>query len=88
MEDLLIQLWRGNIRPMEKEEGKEILELQRLIRINAEKMEGMLDAEQRRRLETYVDCIHEYYALFSEQAFCCGFRLGSGLIGQAWLSKD
>ncbi len=89
MENILIELWRGNIQPAQMGgEGKDLQELSRLMAINAEKMEGMLNAEQRRRLEKYITCIHEYYDLYAEQVFCNGFRLGSKLFAQAWQETD
>ena len=89
MRNILIELWRGNVQPMQMgTDRKDLQELSRLMAINAEKMERMLSEKQKQRLDAYIDCIHEYYDLYTEQVFCNGFRLGSGLVAQAWQETD
>ncbi len=89
MENILIELWRGNIQPAQMNvEHKDLQELSRLMAINAEKMENMLNEDQRQQLDKYITCIHEYYDLYVEQCFCNGFRLGSKLFAQAWQETD
>ncbi len=83
---MLSDLWQGKISPLEAcNHQEEVQRLLSLVRINSEKMEQMLDVEQRERWEKYVECMHEYYSLLAEQGFIAGFRLGSTLFAEAWV---
>ena len=89
MNNILAELWRGNIQPSQRGMArKDLQEVSRLMAINAGKMDEMLDKAQKQRLEKYITCIHEYYDIYAEQVFCNGFRLGAGLMAQAWQETE
>lgn len=81
----IAKLWNGEIQPVMHmdERSTEIKELEKLIRLNYEKLEENLENELKDRLENYRDCIDEYMALVNEQAFCKGFCLGTSLTAEA-----
>ena len=84
MNRMLIDLWNGQLSPIEDaHNGEELRELLRLVNINHEKLQAMLNQDQQARLEKYSSCTHEYYSLFAEQAFCSGFRLAWQLLAES-----
>lgn len=87
MANTLTDLWNGNLAPLEQSENDaEMEELIRLIERNREKLDAMTSKKQQERLERYITGINEYYALFAQNAFCTGFRLGSRLFAESWLA--
>ena len=61
----------------------EIRELEDLIERNRTSLEEKLDKNQIEILKTYTDCINEYILVFTEQAFCDGFSVGTKIIVEA-----
>ena len=85
---ILFDLWNGNLSPIkEGRDSEELRQLIYLINSNYEKLQAMLNQEQQKRIETYAACVNEYCSLFAEQAFCSGFRLGSGLFAESWIDN-
>lgn len=85
MKNILINLWDGNISPIENcgKNNPEIENLIRLIEINDEDLINILNEEQRTVYKKYVACKDEYLYLITEQAFCDGFSLATKILKEA-----
>ncbi len=85
MQQTIIELWRGNINPLEnaKTNNAELKKLMELINRNYSRLESTLGDEQKIILEKYTDCFEEYLNVLGEYAFCQGFSLGSKIIKES-----
>ena len=82
MNNILTNLWNGDISPIEKFEvnNSEIRDITRLMSRNSEKLEESLTKSQKEIFEKYINCVDEYLSLATEQAFCKGFSLSCKLL--------
>ena len=87
MQQTIIELWRGNIAPVEHcgAHDMEANHLLTLMEQNREKLCKGLTAAQAEVFEKYMDCSGEYLLRMSELSFCEGFCLGSKLATEALL---
>lgn len=78
MENILEELWRGNLIPQERdtENGKALRELLKLKDRNHDRLRETMSAEQRETLEKYDDCIDEIHDIIEFEIFSYAFRLG------------
>lgn len=85
MAKIISQLYRGNLDPI-RVVGNSNIEMRRtenLITSNFNKLQEILDEENKEILEKYNEYIKKYVALISEQAFCDGFCLGRKISSEA-----
>ena len=82
MNNILANLWNGDISPIEKFEvnNSEISDITKLLTKNSEKLEETLTESQKEIFGKYIGCAEEYLSLATEQAFCTGFSLGCKLL--------
>ena len=85
MDNLLVDLWYGQVHPSEKSgtDDPEIKNLVRLIEENRIRLDKALDANGKERLCALSDCYSEYTDFVAEHAFCDGFRLAFRLFTTA-----
>lgn len=85
MTDTIRQLWNGNLDPIRYLglNNKEIKQLETLMQRNEENLGKHLNEDEKEMLEKYHDCMSEYTALISEQAFCDGFCFGAKMVIEA-----
>ena len=78
MENILEELWYGNIDPMEQSTGKcrSIKELIKLMGRNRDRLCDSMTAEQRETLAKYDDCVNEMHSIMELKIFTYAFRLG------------
>ena len=84
------QIWNGNLEPAEHlgRSSREIIQLEKLIARNLEKLETVLNDDQKPFLKRYCDAVDEYALLNYEQAFCEGFCLGARIIAEALIGAE
>lgn len=89
MKHTLEALWNGNIAPGpncgigDYEIEKESI----LADKNLEALSKIMDPNQKRLLEKYIDCKESYCSLLASQAFCDGFSLAAQLLTEALLDR-
>lgn len=90
MTSIIAHLWSGNLDPITQlgENNREIRELECLMQKNLEKLEADLSEKAAETLGKYSDCVSEYLAIISEQAFCDGFCLGTKILAEAMHRAD
>lgn len=82
MDILFEQLWNGNLVPC-KTCGRgdpELKELAKLIEKNKSILDDVLGEAQKKHLQNYMDCCHEYDYLLTVHAFREGFSLAGKLL--------
>ena len=86
MNNLLIDLWYGQIHPSGNSAAhdEEVKNLVRLIEKNQEQLDRVLDTDGKKRLDNYVHCYGEYTNIVAEHAFCDGFSLACRLLTAAF----
>lgn len=82
MENILEELWYGNIIPWEQfnRNDRETKELMSLLTQNCDRLTEGLTEAQKELLEKYDDCQNELSAKTERNAFICGFSLGIRLL--------
>ncbi len=82
----IANLWNGNLEPISRfgKNNGEMKELERLIGKSEEKIEGILNEEQKKVIKNYTDLLNEYLIVSNEQAFCDGFCVGTRLFFEAF----
>lgn len=85
MNNLLVDLWYGQINPSESSAAHdtEVKNLVRLIEKNQDQLDKVLDADGKKHLDNYSHCYCEYTNLLAEHAFCDGFSLACRLLTKA-----
>ena len=88
MKSIIIQLWHGNIKPLEEAEThnselKNLKNLKNLINRNFSELSSALDEKQRDILGKYKDCIDEYLLYFGEYSFSQGFSSGMKIMQES-----
>ena len=87
MQDTILELWRGNIAPMEHcgEEDREAKHMLELMVKNQEELRQSLTPSQAEILYRYTACADDYLLQMVELAFRDGFCLGTKLAAEALL---
>lgn len=82
MDNILTDLWYGNIRPCETfcRDDPAMPELSDLLHQSRSRLMAGLTAEQQDLLEEYDTCQINIEGESEAQAFLCGFRLGARLL--------
>ncbi len=82
MNNILADLWHGDIAPIEEFEvnNSEISHLLQLMAKNSENLDKTLNDKQKSIFEKYCNCVEEYLSLTTEKAFCDGFSLGCKIL--------
>ena len=90
MKKTIAELWNGNLEPVENLgiNNDEMKELENLIERCVEKIEKMLNEEQKKILKTYCDNVNEYILIATEQAFCDGYSLGTRITAEALIGAE
>ena len=82
MNNMLEELWYGNLCPMEQStaDNKEIKSLINLMGKNRENLSSTLNNKQNEILEKYDACINELHSISEREIFSHGFILGGRLM--------
>ena len=85
MENILADLWNGNVFPSERcgAHDPEIKELCRRVQENRGELWEGLTVQQRGVFDKYIDCSDEYTFQLMQEAFSYGFSLAVKLLTQA-----
>ncbi len=85
MDNILTELWYGNLSPWEQcnQSDGETRELTALLCRNREKLAEGLTEAQKEILNKYDDCHNELGGKTEKNAFTCGFCLGVRLMTAA-----
>lgn len=85
MDNILTELWYGNVSPWEQSNrgDRESKELTALLHRNRDQLTEGLTQAQKEILEKYDDCQNELSAKTEKNAFICGFCLGVRLMTAA-----
>lgn len=85
MGNILLELWRGELAPLERKKGnsKQLKRVIKKMETFRNALEKILNEQQIEFFETYADCVHEYADITAEEAFCDGFRLASRPMAEA-----
>lgn len=85
MEQLIKDLWYGNISPFERcgIHDTEVKELEILKNRNFDTLCQAITPEQKILLQKYADCRDEHLFHMMESAFCEGFSLAAKLLSEA-----
>ena len=86
MNNILEELWHGNIIPMEHSVGgnAHIKKLISLMGKNRENLSETLNDSQKELLAKYDDAVNEMYGEIEKDAFIYGFRLGGRLVSDTF----
>ncbi|MBQ9133922.1 MAG: hypothetical protein IJX64_05265 [Clostridia bacterium] len=90
MTKTIAQLWNGNLEPV-RHSGKnnsEMRQLEDLMQNNLEKLEAVLNENQKMIFEKYKNCFTEYMIVTVEQAFCDGFCMGTKIATEALITAE
>ncbi|MGN1025299.1 MAG: DUF6809 family protein [Faecousia sp.] len=85
MENILADLWNGNISPSERcgAHDPELKDLSRRVQENREELCEALTVQQRGVFDKYIDCSEEYTFQLMQEAFSDGFSLAVKLLMHA-----
>ena len=85
MEQLIKELWYGNIAPFKRcgIHSAEVKELEILKRRNFDALCQTITPEQKEVLQKYADCRDEHLFYMLEAAFCEGFSLAAKLLSES-----
>ena len=85
MDNILEELWYGNIAPWEHStrNDREYKELAALLCRNRDRLTEGLTEAQKELLDQYDECQHELSAKTEKNAFTQGFCLGTRLLAAA-----
>lgn len=85
MKPTLFDLWNGNLCPVKEycQNNKEVENLERLLKANADKLSEELNEKQTKRFNIYNQCVEEYLQCTNEEAFYKGFSLAYKIINEA-----
>ena len=85
MDNILEQLWYGNVAPWEQSNrlDREYKELTELLHRNRDKLTEGLTEAQKELLDQYDECQSELNAKTERNAFVQGFCLGTRLLAAA-----
>ena len=85
MDNILEQLWYGNVAPWEHStrNDREYKELTELLRRNRDRLTEGLTGAQKELLDKYDECQNELSAKTERNAFTQGFCLGTRLLAAA-----
>lgn len=86
MSNMLRELWRGNIAPLEEKRhySEDMEEFMKNMTTYRDAVASTLVGDQQEFFESYVDCVSEYADRVADDAFCDGFRLASKLMAEAF----
>lgn len=86
----ITELWNGNLKPVKTlgKNNEEIKHLEKLMQQNLNKLETVLNTNEKETFEKYNDCIEEYLTICCEQAFCDGFSLGVKIISESFAEVE
>ena len=89
MDNILTELWYGNVAPWEQsgKNDRETREMTARMFRAREKLAGELTDEQVKILEKYDDCANELSAKTERNAFIKGFSLGIRLLTAAMYTQ-
>lgn len=89
MENILIELWNGNISPAELfgNENHKMEDMLRLSEKNRKKLAPTLTETQNLFFERYTERMENYATYAAEQAFCNGFSLACKILTEALTAK-
>lgn len=90
MDEVIKELWYGNIAPFEKC-GVHDPEINRILirqEQNREQLQRISTEKQMELLQKYTDCAEEYLLLMMERAFCRGFQLGGRLLAECFYEGE
>ena len=81
MTSTLLELWNGNIAPVEHcgAHDPQANHLSCLIEKHRESLLRELTTDQMSLFQKYLDCSEEYWLRMMELSFCDGFRIGGRL---------
>lgn len=86
---ILEEFYYGNIRASDRPSAyrEEREEVDRLVRMNYEKLLALLNDEQKDRLHRLEDCVMEQGAIEERYAFLAGFRLGVRMTAECFADE-
>ena len=89
MQNLLVNLWYGQLNPFENsaKNDPQTENLIRLIEKNQDKLDSLLDTDGKKLLDKYAHCYCEYTNAIAEHAFCDVFSLACRLLTEALTPK-
>lgn len=85
MTNTISQLWKGDIEPV-RYLGLNNFNVKRnenLMRNYGERIEKILDEDEKKTFEKYIQYVNEYISAITEQAFCDGFCMGAKITSEA-----
>ena len=90
MKSILEELWFGNVCPdvMMGKMSEEEKELAEYITAHHEKLNSILNDEQKKAFEKYVDCQEEYSFHSDKEIFIYGFCLGARIMLEVMRETD
>ncbi|MBE6748344.1 MAG: hypothetical protein E7557_03835 [Ruminococcaceae bacterium] len=90
MISIITQLLNGQIKPFEEigKNSDEIIELEKLISKNLNKLNEELSVKQIDLLQKYSECVEEYFNLLIDDAFCTGFSLSTRILTEALIKSE
>ena len=90
MKSILEELWFGNVCPdvMMGKMSAEEKELAEYITAHHEKLNSILNDEQKKVFEKYVDCQEEYSFHSDKEIFVYAFRLGARIMLEVLEEKN
>lgn len=83
-------LWNGSLEPVGKlgVNNDEMKDLEDILGRNIDKMEKLLNEEQKKIFKIYCDNVSQYLLVSSEQAFCDGYCLGTKITTEALIGAE
>ena len=90
MKSILEELWFGNVCPdvMMGKMSEEEKELVKYITAHHEKLNSILNDEQKKVFEKYVDCQEKYSFHSDKEIFIYGFCLGARIMLEVMRETD
>lgn len=90
MTKTIADLWNGNLEPVENLgiNNGEMKDLEDTIGRLIERIEKLLNEEQKKMFEKYCDNVNRYLLVSSEQAFCDGYCLGTKITTEVLMGAE
>ncbi len=83
LKDLYYQYYQNNCKKGISNEERELI---RLLEINRGKLEALLNAEQKERLDSFITSYEEFYGQSCLEEFVCGMKLGGKMVAEMLLN--
>ena len=89
MENIITELWYGNVRPWEQSNhgDEDFLKLSQFLVTHQHNLRDSLTEEQKKLLEKYEECCIELEGIEAKNAFTHGFCLGVKLLSAVMHTK-